>query len=183
MQDVCEIYALKDPETGSVRYIGKANDSAKRLKSHLRDSKRRKTPVYRWIQKLEKSGKTPSIEVLLVCEKAAWPEYETHLIAEYRAAGVALLNVADGGDEPSMSMEQRRENAKKVNASMIKTWRNCICMAGRQYKWALRVGNVRLAERFKGIQIKLRAMSQEERMEFAVRSHLKKASWALNEHG
>lgn len=183
MPDVCEIYALKDPESGSVRYIGKANDSAKRLKSHLQDSKRRKTPVYCWIQKLEKAGKTPSVEVLLVCEKDAWPEYETRLIAEYRAAGAALLNVADGGDEPSMSAEQRRKNAQKLNASMVKTWRNCICMAGRQYKWAVKAGNDRLAQRFKGIQLKLRAMSQEQRMEFAVRSHLKNASWAINEHG
>jgi len=43
------IYALTDPSTGEVRYIGKANDPSARLKSHLMDSRRRNTPVYRWI--------------------------------------------------------------------------------------------------------------------------------------
>ena len=47
-----EIYALLCPNTKDVRYIGKANDSEKRLKSHIRDSRRRNTPVYCWIKKL-----------------------------------------------------------------------------------------------------------------------------------
>ncbi len=183
MRDVCEIYALKDPENGEIRYIGKANDSEKRLRSHLRDAKRRTTPVYCWIQKLAKDGKIPKLEVLLICQKEAWPEYERILIAEYRAGGFRLLNVADGGDEPAITTEQRRENAKKINATMVKTWRNCLCMAGRQYKWAISVNNVRLAERFKALQFKLREMSQEQRIEFAIKSHARNATWALNENG
>jgi hypothetical protein len=51
---------LRDPATNEVRYIGKANDSMKRLKTHIRDSRRRNTPVYSWIKKLASKGLVPT---------------------------------------------------------------------------------------------------------------------------
>lgn len=101
------IYALKDAD-GSVRYIGKANDPDKRLKSHMRDSVRRDTPVYRWIRK---NGK-PIMEVL-TDDIEDWKEAERRIIAEHRDAGHALLNVADGGDEPFCPKEVRAANGRK----------------------------------------------------------------------
>lgn len=47
-----QIYALRDPRDGNLRYIGKANNAEKRLKSHMKDSRHRKTPVYAWFRKL-----------------------------------------------------------------------------------------------------------------------------------
>lgn len=107
-----EIYALIDPRDGAVRYIGKANDSAKRLMSHIRDSRResRRTPVYVWMRKLTKLGMVPGFTVLEVT--ADWKEVERRYIAEARARGDRLLNVADGGDEPYCPPEVRVANGR-----------------------------------------------------------------------
>lgn len=109
-----EIYALLDPRTDEVRYIGKANNAAKRLQTHLRDAHRRDTPVYRWMRKLLDLGMRPRVEVLEVT--ADWREAEMRLIAVTRARGVRLLNVAEGGDQPYCAPEVRAANGRKVAA-------------------------------------------------------------------
>lgn len=113
-----EIYALKCPTTGDIRYIGKANDSQKRLKTHVRDSRRRNTPVYCWIKKLTATGLMPVVEVLLVTDADNWKLEEIRLIAEYKAKNAQLLNVAIGGDEPYCSTEQRAKNGRAVFQSI-----------------------------------------------------------------
>ena len=109
------IYALTDPRTGAVRYIGKANDPAKRLKGHMRDARRRQTPVYAWINKLVRLGMAPGL-LVLEADCADWRESERRLIAEARARGDRLLNVADGGDEPHCPPEVRKANSDRLNA-------------------------------------------------------------------
>jgi hypothetical protein len=104
-----EIYALCCPDTGEVRYIGKAKDSEARLKSHLRDARRRKTPVYCWINKLMAAGKIPAMRVLEIADD--WREAERRLIAQHR--GPRLLNLAEGGDEPHCPSEVRAANGRK----------------------------------------------------------------------
>jgi hypothetical protein len=110
---MAEIYALIDPRSGDVRYIGKANDSGKRLKSHIRDSRRRTTPVYWWIRSLAKSKLEPDVLVLSQCED--WEAEERRLIASARSRGVRLLNLADGGDQPFCPTEVLSRNAKAQN--------------------------------------------------------------------
>lgn len=106
------IYALIDPRDGRVRYIGKAKDAQKRLKGHMRETRRR-SPLYSWIASLKKQGLQPSCEILLTCV-GDWCEAEKRLIAEYREKFSDLLNLADGGDEPHCPIEVRRENAKNL---------------------------------------------------------------------
>lgn len=105
------IYALCCPDTGEIRYIGKANNPAARLKSHIRDSRRRKTPVYSWIRKLSDRNVLPTMKILEVAED--WREAEVRLIAQHKPSG-RLLNLADGGDEPICSTEQRAKNGRAV---------------------------------------------------------------------
>lgn len=101
------IYGLYDLH-GRLRYIGKANDPVARIRSHMRDSKRRKTPLYDWIRK---HGE-PVMRVLEdnCCD---WREAERRLIAEAKARGERLLNLAAGGDEPHCPKEVRKENGKR----------------------------------------------------------------------
>lgn len=106
-----QIYVLHDDK--EFRYVGKAVDAQKRLKSHLRDSRRRDTPVYRWIRKLAKNGQTPNVWVWTECHESNWPEVERKCIALARQMGWRLLNVADGGDQPKCDIETRRENGRK----------------------------------------------------------------------
>lgn len=104
------IYGLYDPRTNELRYIGKANHPQRRLAGHLRECRRRRTPVYDWMRSLDA---TP---IMLVIEHAAdWREAEGRLIAAERAKGTRLLNLADGGDEPKCSDDVRSRNAQRLN--------------------------------------------------------------------
>lgn len=107
------IYSLSNPTTGEIRYVGKANDVNKRLKSHIYDSKTRNTPLYNWIRKLISNGLMPVINIICECDN--WQERERQIIKEYRGKGFRLLNVAEGGDEPFCSIETRIKNGKKVS--------------------------------------------------------------------
>lgn len=114
--EVCEIYALHCPDSGEIRYIGKARDSESRLKTHIRDSVSGTTPVRCWIRALAASGKKPILSVLL--STWDWRASEVAMIAQFRCDGVRLLNLANGGDEPYCSTEQRALNGRK-NAAAV----------------------------------------------------------------
>lgn len=109
---MAEIYALKDPTTLEVRYIGKANDSIKRFRKHISDAKRRSYPVYRWINKLMSKGMVPVLEVLLITND--WVADEVTMIKEYKDKGCKLLNIALGGNMPYCSPEQREINGRNI---------------------------------------------------------------------
>lgn len=115
-----EIYALTDPESGEVRYIGKANNAQKRLKAHLSET-RRKTPLYCWIQSLRVRGLVPGLKIIALCPSGEWKKEEIKAITAERLINSRLLNVADGGDEPHCSKETRAENGRKVAQLRIST--------------------------------------------------------------
>lgn len=104
-----QIYGLFCPISGELRYIGKANNAAKRLATHIRDSRRRDTPVYRWIRKLAVERLVPVMRVL--DEADDWQGAERRLISVSRAQGDRLLNVAEGGDAPHCTQEARFASA------------------------------------------------------------------------
>ena len=107
------IYGLYD-SAGCLRYIGKANDPRKRLDGHMRDARRRRTPLYDWINK---HGR-PAMRVIEAdCED--WKASERRLIAEARARGDKLLNIADGGDEPFCPPEVRSANGRRLRDLML----------------------------------------------------------------
>lgn len=110
-----QMYALCCPDSGDVRYIGKAVCAKKRLSSHLRDARRRNTPVYCWIRKLQDSGKLPVMKVLDSAVAASeWESVERRLIADARVAGARLLNLADGGNAPQCSPEVCSRNGRNA---------------------------------------------------------------------
>lgn len=118
-EELIEIYGLYEPDTDELRYIGKARNSQKRLKSHILDSRRDTRPVCLWIAGLVAQGKAPIVKVLERTPKAVWQEAEKRLIAQYRKTS-KLLNLAAGGDMPTMTREQRVEGAKRMNAKISK---------------------------------------------------------------
>ncbi|MGA0604879.1 hypothetical protein ACO2Q0_02675 [Phenylobacterium sp. VNQ135] len=107
------IYGLTDPETGAVRYIGKANSVEARFRGHLRETRRRRTPLYDWMRKVLDAGQVPGVVVLERCV-GDWREAERRLIAEARARGDRILNLADGGDQPSCPAKIRSENGHRL---------------------------------------------------------------------
>lgn len=110
------IYALREPDTGEIRYIGKATDAMARFKSHMRDARRRSTPVYVWINELAAAGKKPVMDVLRMVEPSQWEAAEREEIACRDRK--RLLNIAAGGNQPSCPVDVCRKNAKNINARL-----------------------------------------------------------------
>jgi hypothetical protein len=161
-----EIYGLHHPETGELRYIGKANNAARRLSGHLRDQRRRNTPLYCWIRKLTEQNLCPEVQVLLVCEPDAWERYERALIAQQRAHGARLLNLADGGDQPYCPPEARARHAQKMVAASRSLTANLIKFLGLNARYFDLRGDHARAARQRRSQDTLRAMTPEHRANF-----------------
>lgn len=89
------IYTLAHPETGVIRYVGKANKLGPRYALHLR--KDEATVKSRWIQSLKKKGLAPNMEVLDVVPVEDWQFWEMYWIAQLKAWGCTLYNGDNGG--------------------------------------------------------------------------------------
>lgn len=115
-EERAEIYGLYCPDTGALRYVGKARDAKERLKRHIHERGLRR-PVNAWVRKLAEAGKRPVVRVLETVPYPEWEEAERRLIALHRQTA-NLLNVADGGAMPSQTAEQRRVAARAANKAM-----------------------------------------------------------------
>lgn len=128
-QAFVDIYGLIDPRTGRLRYIGKADSANERLRTHLRDIWRRKTPLYRWLSELVSDGLVPQVVILAKCGWQGWRDVEIAYIAEARARGESLLNVARGGDQPFCPASVRAANgpkavmARSATSTKVRLWR------------------------------------------------------------
>ena len=123
-----DIYGLYDPRDGELRYVGKANDAKKRLVSHIRDSRHRKTPVYCWIRKLQSMNLAPEMRVIEAVAADRWEDAERRLISANSSA--KLLNVAEGGGQPHCPLATRQQNGRKNAESLHSD-------PERKSKWAL----------------------------------------------
>lgn len=132
------IYALTCKDTGVVKYIGKANDPEARLKSHMRDARRRNTPLYAWIRK---HGKPDIVVLAQRCDD--WASAERTAISTARALGLQLLNLADGGDQPlQQSAEKLADSARRMTQKRPKH----VMRAYRRLE-----SNVRFMEKMRGV--------------------------------
>ena len=109
------IYALIDPFTFKVRYIGKTINLKQRLSTQLNET----SNTYRchWIQSLKAKGKKP-IQVVLqeLNEDENWQAAEIKWIAIAKKYGWNLVNCTDGGDGVTNLSGESRER-------MLKTWK------------------------------------------------------------
>ena len=109
-----KIYGIVDPMTDKVVYIGKANNVQKRLKTHILDSKRRKTRLYQWMQDRIENNQQIKIIELASSISDDWQSLEKQMIFQYGGEG-ALLNMAKGGNQPIGCPEANKLNAIKLN--------------------------------------------------------------------
>jgi len=111
MPDTTFIYALCEPKTRKIRYIGKADDPPTRLRKHWTRSSRAKTHLGNWLRSLD--GVQPNQVILAEVLSSEWETEERRYIAAARAIGFPLVNGTDGGDGGRVSEEARR----KISAS------------------------------------------------------------------
>jgi hypothetical protein len=157
----CEIYGIYDA-SACLRYIGKANNAAKRFRQHLRES-RRKTPFYNWLRKSVSLGEMPVCRVLEVCPAEDWERCEKEHIFQARLRGEKLLNLADGGDCPKTNTEQLRANGKKLNQGRLRGYHRLSCELGRAIVFAVKSGNTALAQKVTKARDVLRNLQPEQK--------------------
>lgn len=93
------VYALSDPETGRVMYIGKSVDIDFRYRQHISmyadDNNLRKAE---WLSRLLRKGLEPTLTVLRRCQtESEMSAAERKLIRQHKALGEAELNISSGG--------------------------------------------------------------------------------------
>jgi hypothetical protein len=93
------IYALADPTTGEVRYIGKSVNPQRRLQSHACEAKYATCTTYRysWLRSLAKRHLRPHLVILQECDGTGADEERFH-ISFARHIGCHLVNGTDGGE-------------------------------------------------------------------------------------
>lgn len=93
MADTTFIYALCEPDTGEVRYVGKADNPKKRYAAHLNE--KNKAPKGIWISELKSRNVFPRLEVLLDVSRTEWEFWEKEMISLFVGQ---LFNRTIGGN-------------------------------------------------------------------------------------
>src|SRR5437660_1595370 len=100
------IYALCEPDTKAVRYVGKADSVKARLKNHKNE--KRTTRKCRWLASLHRRGLAPVVILLEEVADDSWQTAERRWIAYFRERGCDLCNHTDGGEGLCGASEETR---------------------------------------------------------------------------
>jgi len=102
------IYALSDPRTHEIRYVGLTRNLRLRLNQH-RCAKCDNVHLRSWILSLRYAGMDFIVNILEIPMLQVADESERRWISRFRELGISLLNIAEGGEGAfRMSPETRR---------------------------------------------------------------------------
>lgn len=90
------IYALVDPRTRMIHYVGQAYDVDSRYTQHMSDAA--KTTKVAWLTELKKMGAQPGLHILQQCEDSEVNHIENWWIALGRRQGWPLTNGTNPGE-------------------------------------------------------------------------------------
>lgn len=115
------IYALCEPGTRTVRYIGKADDPKKRLRDHRSSSVKKKTPLGEWLRSLILRAESPDLIILRGVPVDLWEIAEERYIRLARGCGMDLVNSNGGGGGV---VKHTLETREKLSAKQLGTTRS-----------------------------------------------------------
>lgn len=120
-----KIYALINPVTDVVFYIGKTNRTlCRRLSEHLNLSKGVNGHKNNTIKKILSEGRKPIIKLIEEVDLDKWVEREKFHINDYRNKGYNLCNVTDGGEPGGNFIGKKHTEQTKIK--MCLAWKNRI---------------------------------------------------------
>lgn len=118
------IYSLSEPQSESVRYIGKSNNPLIRYSNHFRKSNRVCLQKEEWIKFLINNGQKPKLEILDEVPMQEWQFWEKHYISLYKSWGFDLLNVTSGGGHDSTGYKHSSDTKKRLSEIRKKLFEN-----------------------------------------------------------
>lgn len=125
-EGVVFIYALCDPDTNDIRYIGKSINPKSRFYGHVQE--RQNTHKGNWIESLIRKEKVPVMKILEEATFDNWEDRERYYIKYYRELGCRLTNLASGGNH---GYEHSSETIERISKPKNFTPEQRIAMAER----------------------------------------------------
>jgi len=123
------IYILQDPDTLSVRYVGKTTNFKKRFYQHTNKKIQeysRKRYLSNWLLKLINNNKKPIMTIIDETEDD-WKTLEIYWISQFKSWGFNLVNLTIGGDGIE-GYTHTKETIKKLSKMIT-----CISPDGIEY--------------------------------------------------
>jgi len=111
------IYALKDPDTEEVRYVGKTKHPKIRLQQHVWEANRKQNRRACWVRSLLKNGKRPILEIVDEVPVAMWSPVEAAYVQFFSEAGAKLVNGTPGGDAGPDGTGTKRSSETRAKMS------------------------------------------------------------------
>lgn len=175
------IYALQDPRTYEVRYIGKSVSPKNRLRNHINGQRYAQNwRMRQWIGELRADARRPVLMIVDECDLENWQERERHWIKIFREVGSRLCNIESGGNGLHAATYEMRANmrAAAVGKTLTAEHKARIAAAHRGKKrapfsdeWLRNMSNARRGK-------KKRPMSQEGRRNISLATSGKRLSEA-----
>lgn len=110
------IYALCDPDTREVRYVGFSSRARIRLYNHICEARHGgTTPKCQWIRSLLERDLRPELRFVEEVSFNSWKERECYWIEEFRRQGFDLTNVVAGGGGGNKYRSRKRKRTVYPN--------------------------------------------------------------------
>lgn len=91
------IYALVDPLTGQIRYVGKSDNPIKRLSYHMSHCRHTNSHKHKWLMSLKRRCLEPRLIILEQTSQEIWQNAEQRWIKHFTECGGRLTNGDTGG--------------------------------------------------------------------------------------
>lgn len=103
------IYALCEPGTRTIRYIGKSSNLERRLREHVLISPNYDSHLGHWVNKLLDQKLEPAMIFLKEVPETEWEDWERCYIRNAKMLGFKLVNGTEGGEGITFTPEIRKK--------------------------------------------------------------------------